>query len=40
MLTAVRFHHYGSAGEFTVVNTHLDHVGRRVRLLGLRPGGR
>ncbi|MEO7236733.1 MAG: endonuclease/exonuclease/phosphatase family protein, partial [Lapillicoccus sp.] len=34
MLTAVRFHDAASGEVFTVVNTHLDHVGTRARVLG------
>ena len=34
MLTAVRFHDIVSAAAFTVVNTHLDHIGRQARLDG------
>ena len=34
MLTAVRFHDAASDGVLTVVNTHLDHVGTRARVLG------
>lgn len=34
MLTAVRFHDSGSNCSFSVVNTHLDHVGAQARVDG------
>ncbi len=34
MLTALRFHEAASGVVFTVVNTHLDHLGTRARLDG------
>jgi endonuclease/exonuclease/phosphatase family metal-dependent hydrolase len=36
MATSVRLHHEASGAVFTVLNTHLDHLGARARLVGAR----